>query len=192
MKFLIRVIVDALALAAAAIYALHVLANAVGGLGGRFFEELRSKRSLAYTVSLMPVGRWLDRHGARGVAQVPEHQGADLVGRTYTPPFGYYLGHERAFRLVPAEFVTTTDGTGLVHTAGAFGEDDKVVTDREGIEAVMPVGKDGRFTFPEDARGEQRDNVGFAQKWHVPRDVTLVATAGHLHPGGEPVQGVLA
>ena len=49
---------------------------------------------------------------------------------------------------MPAEFVTTTDGTGLVHTAGAFGEDDKVVTDREGIEAVMPVGKDGRFTFP--------------------------------------------
>src|SRR5690606_29270327 len=42
----------------------------------------------------------------------------------------------------------TTDGTGLVHTAGAFGEDDKVVTDREGIEAVMPVGADGRFTAP--------------------------------------------
>ena len=76
--------------------------------------------------------------------------GAELVGRTYTPPFAYYLGHERAFRVVAAEFVTTTDGTGLVHTAGAFGEDDKVVTDREGIEAVMPVGKDGRFTAPVD------------------------------------------
>ena len=75
-------------------------------------------------------------------------KGADLVGLEYAPPFSYYAGHERAFRLVPAEFVTTTDGTGLVHTAGAFGEDDKVVTDREGIEAVMPVGKDGRFTFP--------------------------------------------
>ena len=75
-------------------------------------------------------------------------KGADLVGRPYTPPFSYYLGHPRAFRVVAAEFVTTTDGTGLVHTAGAFGEDDKVVTDREGIEAVMPVGKDGRFTEP--------------------------------------------
>ncbi len=79
---------------------------------------------------------------------VERHRGADLVGRTYTPPFSYYVGRENAFRLVPAEFVTTTDGTGLVHTAGAFGEDDKVVTDREGIEAVMPVGKDGRFTEP--------------------------------------------
>ncbi len=75
-------------------------------------------------------------------------KGADLMGRSYTPPFSYYLGHENAFRVVEADFVTTTDGTGLVHSAGAFGEDDKVVTDREGIEPVMPVGKDGRFTFP--------------------------------------------
>ncbi|MDO9495858.1 MAG: isoleucine--tRNA ligase, partial [Nocardioides sp.] len=74
--------------------------------------------------------------------------GSTLVGLAYNPPFSYYAGHENAFRLVPAEFVTTTDGSGLVHTAGAFGEDDKVVTDREGIEAVMPVGKDGKFTFP--------------------------------------------
>ncbi len=76
-------------------------------------------------------------------------KGSDLVGRTYTPPFSYYLGHAQAFRVVAAnDAVTTTDGTGLVHTAGAFGEVDKEVTDREGIEAVMPVGKDGRFTFP--------------------------------------------
>jgi isoleucyl-tRNA synthetase len=78
-------------------------------------------------------------------------KGSDLLGRTYTPPFSYYLGHENAFRIVEAaEFVTTTDGTGLVHSAGAFGEADKIVTDREGIEPVMPVGKDGAFTHPVD------------------------------------------
>ncbi|QBR93701.1 isoleucine--tRNA ligase [Nocardioides euryhalodurans] len=82
---------------------------------------------------------------------VARYRGADLVGRTYTPPFSYFEGHAQAFRLVAAsEFVTTTDGTGLVHSAGAFGEADKEVTDREGIEAVMPVGKDGRFTHPVD------------------------------------------
>ncbi|WP_435768936.1 isoleucine--tRNA ligase [Nocardioides sp. SYSU DS0651] len=79
------------------------------------------------------------------------YRGADLVGRSYTPPFGYFAGRERAFRVVAADdAVTTTDGTGVVHTAGAFGEVDKEVTDREGIEAVMPVGKDGRFTHPVD------------------------------------------
>ncbi|WGY00567.1 isoleucine--tRNA ligase [Nocardioides sp. QY071] len=75
--------------------------------------------------------------------------GADLLGLTYAPPFSYFAGHENAFRVVAAdEAVTTTDGSGLVHSAGAFGEVDKEVTDREGIEAVMPVGKDGRFTAP--------------------------------------------
>ncbi|HWC20696.1 MAG TPA: isoleucine--tRNA ligase [Flexivirga sp.] len=74
--------------------------------------------------------------------------GADLLDSVYAPPFSYYEGHEKAFRVVPADFVTTTDGTGLVHTAGAFGEDDMVVTDREGIVPVMPVGPDGRFTYP--------------------------------------------
>ncbi len=77
--------------------------------------------------------------------------GADLVGLGYTPPFSYFAGHENAFRVVAAdEAVTTTDGTGLVHSAGAFGEVDKEVTDREKIEPVMPVGKDGRFTDPVD------------------------------------------
>src|SRR5690606_14987828 len=72
--------------------------------------------------------------------------GAELAGRSYLPPFEYDVGWERAHRLVVAEFVTTTDVSGLVHTAGAFGEDEKVVTDREGIEAVMAVGADGQFT----------------------------------------------
>ncbi len=79
------------------------------------------------------------------------YRGADLVDRGYTPPFSYYLGRDRAFRVVAADdAVTTTDGSGLVHTAGAFGEVDKEITDREGIEPVMPVGKDGRFTSPVD------------------------------------------
>ncbi len=75
-------------------------------------------------------------------------KGAALVGSHYTPPMSYYLGHENAFRIVGAELVTTTEGTGLVHTAGAFGEEDKVITDREGIEVVVPVGIDGCFTYP--------------------------------------------
>ncbi len=74
--------------------------------------------------------------------------GRDLLGRSYAPPMSYYAGHPKAHRVFEAEFVTTTDGTGLVHTAGAFGEEDKVVTDREGIKPVIPVGADGRFTFP--------------------------------------------
>ena len=92
-------------------------------------------------------------HYARELGEEPtvlgRYTGAQLLGRTYTPPMSYYTGHEGAFRVVAADdAVTTTDGSGLVHTAGAFGEVDKEVTDREGIAAVMPVAKDGRFTAP--------------------------------------------
>jgi len=55
-------------------YVLHVLANAVGGLGGRFFEELRSKRSLAYTVGLMPISRWLGGAFVAYIATSPERE----------------------------------------------------------------------------------------------------------------------
>ena len=112
--------------------------------------------------------------------------GADLVGRTYTPPFSYYRGpRERLPRRGRRRFVTTTDGTGLVHTAGAFGEDDKVVTDREGIEAVMPVGKDGRFTHPvDDYAGMQVFDANLHD--HRPpqgRDEGRPAETGAVTPG---------
>jgi len=75
--------------------------------------------------------------------------GADMVGRTYAPPFGYFADHPGAHRVLAADFVTTTDGTGLVHNAGAFGEEDKEVTDANGIAIpTVPVGPDGRFRFP--------------------------------------------
>jgi isoleucyl-tRNA synthetase len=75
-------------------------------------------------------------------------KGSDLVGRSYTPPFSYFQGHRGAHRIVADDYVTTTDGTGLVHNAGAFGEEDKVTTDREGIKPVVPVGADGKFAYP--------------------------------------------
>ena len=75
-------------------------------------------------------------------------KGSDLTGLSYQPPFTYFEGTEHAHRIVEAPFVTTDDGTGLVHSAGAFGEEDKVITDREGIKLVVAVGQDGRFVWP--------------------------------------------
>ncbi|MGL5829646.1 MAG: class I tRNA ligase family protein, partial [Angustibacter sp.] len=49
-------------------------------------------------------------------------KGRELVGQRYTPPFNYYLGHPNAHVILSADFVTTSDGTGLVHIAPAFGE----------------------------------------------------------------------
>jgi isoleucyl-tRNA synthetase len=74
--------------------------------------------------------------------------GADLVGLTYEPLFPYY-GHvegiENAYRVVTADFVTTTDGTGVVHIAPAFGTDDYEVFKKEKVPFIQHVGMDGRF-----------------------------------------------
>jgi isoleucyl-tRNA synthetase len=72
--------------------------------------------------------------------------GAELVGRRYTPPFDYFVGRENAHRVLPADYVTTDEGTGIVHMAPAFGEEDKVACDVAGIAAVVPVDAAGRFT----------------------------------------------
>ena len=72
--------------------------------------------------------------------------GADLVGRTYAPLFPYFAGHPNAFRVLSGDFVTTEDGTGVVHMAPGFGEDDQRVCEDNGIALVVPVDSRGRFT----------------------------------------------
>ncbi|MCY7394763.1 MAG: isoleucine--tRNA ligase [Nocardioides sp.] len=142
-----------------------------------------TERYLVAEPRLASYARELTAEGLDEPCVVGSYRGVDLVGRTYTPPFSYYLGHEKAFRLVAAEFVTTTDGTGLVHTAGAFGEDDKIVTDREDIEAVMPVGKDGRFTAPVvDYEGMQVFDANLHIIDHL-KAATQGEPAGSITPG---------
>jgi isoleucyl-tRNA synthetase len=62
--------------------------------------------------------------GRRAERIVARLKGAELVGRRYTPPFSYYPGHANAHQVSAADFVTTEDGTGLVHMSPGFGEDD--------------------------------------------------------------------
>jgi len=72
--------------------------------------------------------------------------GTDLVGRRYTPPFNYFVSRKNAHQILSADYVSAEDGTGLVHIAPGFGEEDKVVTDAAGIVPVVPVGSNGEFT----------------------------------------------
>jgi isoleucyl-tRNA synthetase len=75
------------------------------------------------------------------MATVP---GAELVGATYRPPFDL-VEIVGAHRVVPGAFVTTEDGTGLVHMAPAFGADDMETGRAHGLPVVNPVRPDGRF-----------------------------------------------
>ncbi|WP_430867156.1 isoleucine--tRNA ligase [Demequina aurantiaca] len=72
--------------------------------------------------------------------------GRELAGKRYLPPFGEFRGRDNAHQVLTADFVTTEDGTGIVHLAPAFGEDDMTVCLAAGIEPVIPIDSRGRFT----------------------------------------------
>ena len=71
--------------------------------------------------------------------------GAELAGATYEPPFRLVPVSE-VYKVVTGTFVTTEDGTGLVHLAPAFGADDLATSREHGLPVVNPVLPDGRFS----------------------------------------------
>ena len=72
--------------------------------------------------------------------------GQELAGLGYQPPYDFFLDEPKAFRILVADYVTTEDGTGVVHQAPAFGEDDMLTCQQAGIGVVIPVDMDGKFT----------------------------------------------
>jgi isoleucyl-tRNA synthetase len=83
-----------------------------------------------------------------GYEQVGVIKGAELVGRRYTPLFDFLVepAGPNAFQVLGADFVTTEDGTGVVHMAPAFGEDDQNACNAAGIPTVVTVDDHTRFT----------------------------------------------
>ncbi|MGH2951244.1 MAG: class I tRNA ligase family protein, partial [Solirubrobacterales bacterium] len=80
-------------------------------------------------------------------AQVDAHfPGSALVGTRYEPPFPYISDYgPKGHTVLDGDFVTTEEGTGLVHTAIAFGEDDFRLGEQHGIKLQNPVRADGTF-----------------------------------------------
>lgn len=80
---------------------------------------------------------------------VEEYAGHTLLGRTYDPIFDYArneIDESAAWKVISADYVTTEDGTGVVHTAPAFGADDFESGKKNNIPVFNPIDKDGKFT----------------------------------------------
>ncbi len=90
--------------------------------------------------------------------------GADLVGKPYKPIFDYYSqdntikNHKNGWKIYAGDFVTTDSGTGVVHIAPAFGEDDMALGVRENLPFVQHVAMDGTM------KSEVRDFAGASVK----------------------------
>ncbi|MGN0145651.1 MAG: isoleucine--tRNA ligase [Arthrobacter koreensis] len=91
-----------------------------------------------------------DDADAARAAVTSVHIGKELEGLRYVPLWDYYADAEKwgtanAWRIVVADYVTTTDGTGIVHQAPAYGEDDQKVCEANGIPVILSVDEGGKF-----------------------------------------------
>ena len=94
----------------------------------------------------------------KGDKLIPYHvvktlKGADLVGLHYEQLIPWMNPGEGAFRVIPGDYVTTEDGTGIVHIAGTFGADDLRVSRQNNIPPLTLVDKDGNIRPMVDMRG---------------------------------------
>ncbi|MHB8860656.1 MAG: class I tRNA ligase family protein, partial [Minisyncoccota bacterium] len=87
--------------------------------------------------------------GGQEYTVVKTQKGSDLVGLSYEPPFDYYKkdttlkNRENGWKVYAADFVTTDTGTGIVHIAPAFGEDDMALGKQENLPFIQHVAYDG-------------------------------------------------
>ena len=92
---------------------------------------------------------------------VGEYKGPDLVGMEYEQLFPWVNPGEGAFRVIPGDYVTTEDGTGIVHIAPTFGADDAQVAKAAGIPPLQVV----------DKKGERRPMVDLQGKFYLLSDL---------------------
>ncbi|RMI29136.1 isoleucine--tRNA ligase [Nocardia stercoris] len=112
------------------------------------YVHVRGKDGKRYVLAAERVSNYARELGTdgEGLEVLGEFAGAALVGLGYQPPFDFFRGHPGAFRVLSADYVTTESGTGVVHQAPAFGEEDMATCVEAGIELVQPLDQGGKFT----------------------------------------------
>jgi isoleucyl-tRNA synthetase len=117
---------------------------------------------------------------AAEAAVTATYTGAELAGLQYRPLWSDFsdaekYGTENAWRFLVADYVTTTDGTGIVHQAPAYGEDDQKVCEEAGIPVVLSVDEGAKF-LPLFSHGDLHDIVGL-QVFEANKPITQVLRA---------------
>jgi len=108
------------------------------------YVELQHPDGNTYILAQARLGAYeKELEGAEVVRTI---RGAELVGRRYTPLFPFFAGTDNAFQVLSANFVTTDDGTGVVHMAPGFGEDDQIECNAAGIPTLCPMDEHGCYT----------------------------------------------
>ena len=115
-----------------------------------------------------------------GFVKVGSLKGAELIGRTYEPLFPFFAKTENSFVVLGGDFIELGEGTGVVHIAPAFGEDDMNVAQAAGIPVVDPVDFEGNFTDDGAALSGQERLRG--EQGHHPRPQGARARSSATRP----------
>ncbi|HYC83237.1 MAG TPA: class I tRNA ligase family protein, partial [Candidatus Paceibacterota bacterium] len=123
----------------------------------------------------------------KGYAVVRNLKGSELVGKGYKPLFDYYakqapVNAERGWKIYGADFVTTTDGTGIVHIAPAFGDDDMKLARTEKLPEISHVTPTGVFKDEFSAEGSEERFAGVPVKPkgdHQSADILMIKYLAH-------------
>ncbi len=118
--------------------------NLALAVGPEIEYALFEKDGKRFALGAATVEKFLpELEGARRVGSL---RGAELVGKSYEPLYPFFAKTANAFRVLAADFVDTGEGTGVVHLAPGFGEDDMAVCQSNGIPVLVPVDESGKFT----------------------------------------------
>lgn len=122
--------------------------NLAAAVGPELDYAFVVKDEICYLVGAFALGTYKKELGLDDDAleQVQTVKGSTLVGIDYSPLFNYFSNKSNAFKVISAEFVEAGEGTGVVHLAPGFGEDDQAVCAEAGIDLVCPVDSAGKFT----------------------------------------------
>jgi isoleucyl-tRNA synthetase len=118
--------------------------NLAIAVGAEIEYAVYDEAGTRYVIGAATVGKY--EKELAGATRVGTLTGAELAGRRYTPLFPFFADTPNAFRIITADFVSTDDGTGAVHLAPGFGEDDQRACEAAGIPVVCPVDERTRFT----------------------------------------------
>ena len=118
--------------------------NLAVAVGPDIDYAVMEKDGVRYILAESRLGAY-ERELANAV-QVATLKGSELAGRRYTPLFSFFADTPNAFQVLAGDFVSTEDGTGVVHMAPGFGEEDQNACNAAGIPTVCPMDEHGRFT----------------------------------------------
>ena len=121
-------------------------ANLALAVGSDIDYALAPKNDICYIIAASSVSKYAKELELKGDEQFTIIKGSELEGLRYKPLFNYFENHPNSFKIFACDFVVEGDGTGVVHMAPGFGEDDQILCESKGIELVCPVDNSGKFT----------------------------------------------